>query len=160
MATSKGNWENSAGIGVFNHYGERGTQDSGGVIKTEGSTNELTLVIDGTMVSDGAIPRATATLPAGAKVTKAYVHVTEVFVLTGTTPTIDIGTQGTEGTNGFDITEAQAEALGVYEETTFAGTWAAELAASTVVDVALGGTTPASTSAGQATIVIEYVVLK
>ncbi|NOQ73238.1 MAG: hypothetical protein GQ574_14620 [Crocinitomix sp.] len=81
-------------------------------------------------------------------------------MLGGTTPVIDIGTESTEATNGFTITEAQAEAVGMYDLTSaLAGTWAAGLAADTTVGLLLGGTSPTVTSAGKAKIVIRYVAL-
>ncbi len=155
---SNGTWSTTGQPGgVFQHFGQRGLGDDTGIIKTVGSTNELVLYLTGTNVTSGVL-RATGVLPAGAKVTKAYSEVSEAFDLGGTTPTIDIGTQGTEGTNGFDLTEAQAEAIGTYEETTFTGTWLLRLAAQTVVDVALGGSTPTSLAGtGIAKVVIEYI---
>jgi hypothetical protein len=97
-------------------------------------------------------------LPAGAVVKNVYVEVQEAFVLGGTTPTILLGTDTSEVTNGFVISEAQAEAVATYDVTgTLTGTWAAPLAAETTVGLAMGGTSPTSTTAGKAKVIVEYV---
>lgn len=149
-------YESNTGLGVNNHYGERVRGNAIGHIKTEGAIKELTLDITGKMINNSFRPEVV--LPAGSLVVEAYADISEVFVVTGTTPTISIGTLGSEATNGVDISEAQAEAVGTVDITsTAAGTWAASLAAATTVGVGLGGTTPAVTDAGKATVVIRYV---
>jgi len=155
--TSLGTWESNTGLGVQSHYGARGTSDAGGVIVTEGIRNEVRLIVDGTMLSNGALPLARLKIPAGAKVIRADVAVSEAFTIGGTTPAVEIGTQGSEATNGFQITEAQAEAVGSVEITSFNGTWAAELAAETTIDVALSGTSPTSAATGEMSVTITYV---
>jgi len=150
-------FENMAVRGVPNFFGPRtSTEGVGGEFKTTGVVKELVLDITGQNILDDVWAVQTVTLPAGAKPLRAITEVTEAFVLGGTTPTIDVGTDGSEGTNGFDFTEAQAEAVGVVVDTTFAGTWAARLAADTLVSVALGGSTPTVTAVGRMKIVIEY----
>lgn len=158
---ANGTWEDTAGLGVENHYGPRGRGDDSGIIKTEGSTNEIVIYLTGTNVSNQELDRATGALPAGAYVNHAYLEVTEAFVLAGTTPVVEVGTQGSEATNGLSITEAQMENIGVveFDTTDMAGTWAARLAARTVVDVAMSGSSPTSTSAGAAKLVFEFVNL-
>lgn len=156
MATSQGTWEDSAGLSVNAHFGPRGTDDAGGQVKTAGTIQELRFVLDGTMLSNQTLPLTRQTIPAGSKVIDVTLDVNEVFVIGGTTPTLDIGTDGSEGTNGVDFSEAELEATGITVETTRAGTWNAELAAETTVNIALGGTTPTSTSAGSATVIIRY----
>lgn len=143
---------------VHNHFGPRDTGKTVGVIGTEGALNELTIHLDGAMVSDAAFPLLAPQLPAGALVISAYVEVEEVFTLGGTTPTINIGTEGSETTNGVEISEAQAEAVGTYDITsTRAGTWATGLTANTVVGLAMDGTTPTSAVTGKAKVVIRYL---
>lgn len=143
---------------VHNHYGPFSGGKTVGVIKTEGAINEMTIDLDGAMVSAEAFPLLAPKLPAYSKVVAVYVEVETVFTLGGTTPAVSIGTEGSESTNGFDISEAQLEALGVYDVTaTLAGTWAAGLTAETTVGIDLTGTTPTSASTGQARIVIQYV---
>lgn len=155
-----GNQGSNVTSDVSNHYGARDTGKTVGVSKTEGFVNELTINIDGDMVTAGAYALLAPSLPAKSIVEDVYMEVTEAFVLGGTTPVIDIGTESTEATNGFTITEAQAEAVGMYDLTSaLAGTWAAGLAADTTVGLLLGGTSPTVTSAGKAKIVIRYVAL-
>lgn len=146
---------------VNNQYGQRDTGDTNGVAKTEGFINELTIDLNGGNVGDGAYALLAPTLPAGAIIEDVYMEVTEVFVLGGTTPVIDVGTETSEATNGFTITEAQAEALGSYDLTgALSGTWAAPLAAATTVGVLLGGGgSNTVTAAGKAKLVIRYAKL-
>lgn len=143
---------------VNNHYGPRNTGKTVGVSRTAGFVNELTMDIDGTMVGNAAFPLLAPSIPAGSIIEDVYLVVEEAFVLGGTTPAIEVGTEGTEATNGFTITEAQAEATGTYDVTSaLSGTWAAGLAAATTVGLALSGTTPTVTSAGKARVVVRYV---
>lgn len=142
---------------VTNHYGERELGGAAGVIRTSGSQNELTVYATGETINDGFIPQVY--IPAGAAIVKAVAHVTEAFVMTGTTPTILIGTDGSEVTNGAVLDEVEGEAIGYYDITaSLVGTWAADtrLAADTLVGVALGGTTPAVTDAGRVAFIITY----
>lgn len=152
-------YENTAGLGVNNQYGPRGIQDGvvgGGKLPVNGSIDEIVLYITGADFGTGTSFDTKATLPAGAIVREVVAEVTEVFALGGTTPTINVGTNSSEGTNyGIELSEAQAEAVSTYDGTT-AGTWAATLAADTVIGVALDGTTPTVTSAGAAKVVIRY----
>ena len=151
-------YENKTGLNVHNHYGPRPTGGATGVYRTEGSENELTIIITGeTLNSTFELP---VDIPAGAVVTKATAHVTEAFVLGGTTPTINFGTKDSETTNGGSLSEAQAEATGYYDVTaSLAGTWDAEaaFAAKTSVGIALGGTTPtADSDVGRVVVVVKY----
>jgi len=142
---------------VNNHYGVRDTGKTQGRHQTDGAMNELVLDIDGTMVGNEAFPLIAPTLPAGAVIEDVFANVSEAFDLGGTTPVIEIGTEGSEATNGVTITEAQAEATGSYDLTSaLAGTWAAPLAAETTVGIDLDGTTPTVTSAGKVRVVIRY----
>lgn len=146
--------ENSAGLGVNNFYGPRPTPDGAtGVLKTEGAYNELTIELSGKNINDDVI---SGTLPAGAKPIEVIVDIEEVFALGGTTPTVEVGTDGSEATNGASISEAIMEAVGTTVITSFNGTWANRLAATTTVSVALGGTTPTVTDAGNGRIVVRY----
>ena len=157
-------FENSAGLGTYNHYGPRVSNvEDGGNIKTEGIVNELTFDVTGEFINDviaGGTSRSLSImkLPAGAKILSAIVDVTTVFVASGTTPTVRVGTEGSEASNNFAISEAQLEALGTYEITSFNGTWAAKLTADTQIGFSMGGSSsPAVTDAGAARIVIRYV---
>lgn len=150
--------ESNTGLGTFSRYGAPNTQEgvlSGGKVKSHGTVYEAAVYIRGENFSSGSFDTQ-YTLPAGAVVREVVAEVTEAFALGGTTPTINVGTNGSEGTNyGIELSEANAEATGTYDGTP-AGTWAAPLAADTVIGVALGGTTPTVTSAGEAKVIIRY----
>tara|TARA_R110000772_G_scaffold64511_3_gene144279 strand:- start:1761 stop:2228 length:468 start_codon:yes stop_codon:yes gene_type:complete len=150
--------ESNSGLNVLNIYGPRPVPDMArGTIKTEGGYNELTFEFSGKDINEN-LTNVLTTLPAGVRFVDFYVEVQEAFVVTGTTPGLEIGTSGTEETNGFTISEAILEAVGISAiSTTFAGTWAATLAADTAVGLALSGTTPVVTSAGHARIVARYL---
>lgn len=156
---SGGNVVTSKGT-PHNFFGPR--QDGGviGVNKVEGMKEELVFMLTGEMfndVPDGLMPFV---LPAGAVITDVYIDVEDVFVVTGTNPTVLIGTNTSEVTNGFVISEAILEATGSASLTsTLAGTWDAEvpLAANTTIGIALGGTgTPAITDAGKARVTVLF----
>lgn len=149
-------FEANTGLGVFNHYGARETGRGAGVFETDGLVNELVIDVNADLVSTGNFV-VTPIIPKGAIILNAYATVTEVFALGGTTPTILIGTDGTEVTNGVVVTQAEAQAIGSYTLAT-AGTWTGGtgLAADTTVGIALGGTTPTITTAGRMRVVIEF----
>ena len=154
-------FESNTGLNVVNHYGERGTQDgvaSGGELAGgEGAVKEAVIFIKGTDFTSGNFDTR-FTIPAGSKFLDAQAEVTEAFALGGTTPTINVGTNGSEGINyGIELSEANAEAAGTYYNATGAGTWANPLAGDTVIGVALAGTSPTVTSAGAAKVVIRYI---
>lgn len=151
-------FEDNNGLNVNNHYGVRDTGQTSGNIKTEGAKNQLSIQVDAKDIDVALF--ADPVLPAGALVTGAYVRVIEAFALGGTTPTILTGTDTSEVTNGLVLSEAQAEAVGLYDIFgTVTGTWAAMLAAETDVAIVLGGTTPTKTAAGSMEIIIEYIVV-
>lgn len=149
-------YENSAGLGVTNHYGP---MEIGGVgsYNVDGVMKELVIDINEDVIS-GDIPRDVVTIEAGALIVAAYWDTRDVFTLGGGTPTVLVGTDGSEVTNGLVVSEAIAEATGNADvSATLTGTWAAKLAAETTIGVALGGTTPTSTGTGQARLVIQYL---
>lgn len=154
-------YESNTGLGVNNHYGERGTQDGsigGGDLPGNGAIKEAIIYIKGEDFGAGTAFDTQYTIPAGSKFLEAYAEITEAFVLGGTTPTINVGTNATEATNyGLELSEAQAEATDEVYNGTGAGTWASPLAADTVIGVALDGTSPTVTSAGKAKVVIRYI---
>lgn len=150
---------NEAGLGVHNSYGPRRTRAPKGGISTEGSINELTVDVWGSSFADNVGEINTVILPKGAIVVDAYAKVSEAFSLSGTTPTIAIGTEGSEATNGVKLSKAQAESVGALKLTP-AGTWANALNADTEVSFALGGTSPkVDASKGKARVTIRYVHL-
>lgn len=143
--------------GVKNFYGPRDRfPASVGSVKTEGTSKELVFNFTGENYA-----RVAHTLPAGAIVRAAFVEITEVFALGGTTPTINIGISGSHGTNYVaEVSEAQAEALGTYVSTP-AGSLAVATptTAAHALVVALDGTTPTIGLGGQAKVVVRYDVL-
>lgn len=146
---------------VHNRYNGQKLGEQIGVNHSDTAVTEITMTITGEQllrdVATGDAFLLAPTLPVGAVLGDVIVQVKEAFVLTGTTPTILIGTQGSEVTNGFVISEAQAEAVGTYNVTgTKTGTWANPIAAAALVGVALGGTTPVVTAAGRMDVYIKY----
>jgi hypothetical protein len=155
-------YENTSGLNVRTFYGPMSqTEGTEGSIRTEGSIQELALVVTGAHVvgAGAAFDPTRAYLPAGAKVKEVLVNVQEVFsVSAGASNEINIGTQGSEATNGVPIPEASLEATGIYVITSFDGTWANQLAANTQIGLAdSGGGT--WTTAGKARVVIRYIQL-
>lgn len=154
-------FENSAGLGVYNQYGVRNTGGAVGVEHSKGSRKFLRLNLTGEMLNSGFLPPVK--LPKGARFVGGYIRVDEVFVVTGTTPTIEIGSAGSTATNGIVITEAELEALGTKAVSSFVGTWATNsatgLTAAALVDIALEGDTAVSSAQGKAEVVLEYVDL-
>ena len=144
--------------GVRNIYGGRDTGNSLGIIKTDGISNELTVDVTGDVLNDLLV--AEVKIPARSILVAAYFETTEVFVLGGTTPALEVGTSGSEATNGVTVTEAQLETVGADDITAaLAGTWAAgaALAAETTVGIAFSGSTPTATrGAGKARVTIQY----
>lgn len=146
---------------VHTKFAGRDLGEQVGVYHSQDGNTQISMTITGAqLVRDKATDDGFLVpikLPVGAVLEEVYVQVKEVFVLGGTTPTILIGTQGSEVTNGFVISEAQAEAVGTYNVTaTKTGTWASPIATAATVGVALGGTTPTVTDAGVLDVIIKY----
>lgn len=134
--------------GVTNFYGPRDSFDgAAGTVSRTGDPRQHILFISG-----ADLTAATIQLPAGFTSThQTLVEVQEAFNLGGTTPVINIGVSGSEGTNRVaQISEAQAEAIGTYSIAP-AGTLAVNtpLAAAATIVVALGGTSPTATGVGK-----------
>ena len=144
---------------VSQHYGARDTGKTVGVTNSDGFVREMVIDLDGDVVGNEAYPLQAPKLPANVRIEDVFLEVSEAFVLGGTTPGVEVGTATSEATNGVSITEAQLEAVGVYDLTgALSGTWAAAggLVAETLVGLALSGTSPTSTSAGKARLVVRY----
>ena len=152
-------YENNTGTNSRNFYGPRSRNEGiEGSYTTDNAISQLAFDITGANLNDDAFAFDLSILPAGSKPLRAIFHVDEAFDLGGTSPVISIGTDGSESTNGVDLDEASAEAVGAYviDATSFNGTWAARLAANTQVSVSLGGTTPTSGEGGHMRVVIEF----
>jgi hypothetical protein len=144
---------------VHNQFGPRNVGNTVGVNKVEGVKEELVIDLTPDLVNATVGPFRPFVLPAGAVITAVYMDVEDVFTLGGTTPAIEIGTSGTEATNGFTITEAQLEATGSVNLTAaLSGTWDAEvpLAANTTIGIVTSGTLPTVGAAGKARVTILF----
>ena len=145
--------------GVTNYYGPRKRFDTqAGQIGTTGSEKQLVIFFDGTNIS-----QVRATLPVGAVIHgNTVVEIAEAFNLGGTTPVLNIGLVGTEGTNRLaQISEAQAEATGTYSIAP-AGSLAVNtpLTAAADIRVALGGGGSNTIGAvGQAKVIVRYTTI-
>lgn len=144
---------------AYNQYGPRGTQDStilsGGEVHGDGIVKELVVYLNGDEFGGTATAVATSySLPAGAVVLDAVMEITEAITMGNADNDISVGTSGSEVTNGFDFDNTTG-AVGTYAHDAINGTWAAPLAADTVVAFDVAGTTP-SMDGGQAKVVIRY----
>lgn len=143
---------------VHNNFGPRGAGSTVGVNKVEGMKEELIIDLTPELINDGQL--IPFVLPAGAVVKDVYMDVEEAFVITGTGAGVEVGTQGSEATNGFSITEAQLEATDSVNLTSaLSGTWDGEvpLAANTIVNIVASGTTPVvAVGSGKARITILF----
>lgn len=142
--------------GVSNNYGPRETGGAIGTIGTVGAQNEFSFDFTGQILTDLII--SPVDIPAGAVITKAYLRVTEAFDLAVGT-VVEVGTDGSEATNGVSLLEADLESTGYVDVTAqLAGTWDAEvpLAADTRVGVALSAGSVADSDVGRAQLVVEY----
>lgn len=150
--------ESNTGLNVTNIYGPRPIPDMArGTMKTEGSTNELTFEFSGKDINEN-LTAVLTTLPSGVRFTNFFIEVQEVFVVTGTTPALEIGTNGSEVTNGFTISETLLETAGISDiAVAFAGTWDGTLATPTEVGFALSGAGATVTDAGHARVVASYI---
>lgn len=113
-----------SGLGVSNWYGSRDTGGFEGSYRTAGLTREYVFDFTGRTLADGDYSKVV--IPAGAAVIKAEIFVDEAFDLQAAS-VLEVGTKGSEATNGVSITEAELEAEGRVDLTSaLAGTWDAE----------------------------------
>lgn len=151
-------FEKTNGLGVNTHYGPRSSQDgvvSGGTIQKHGSVFEAVVYISGDDFDGGTSFNTELTIPSGAFPLDAYFEVTEAFTLGNADNVFNIGTDGSESTNGVSI--ANPDATGVTRDDTPKGTWGAALTADTAVGVSVTGTTAGVTAgSGKAKVVIRY----
>lgn len=148
--------ESNTGLGVSQYYGVRETGDAVGTFRTAGAQRELVAQITGETLSHLTV--GPTDIPAGSVITKAYVRVTEAFDLAGAS-VVEVGTDGSEATNGVSLLEADLESVGYVDVTAqLAGTWDAEavLAADTRVGIAFSAGSVTDDSVGKATLVVEY----
>lgn len=154
-------FQNAAGLNVNNFYGVRNTGGAVGVEFSQDSVSRLVIDFTGQSLADGYVPPVV--LPVGALVQSYRLDVQEAFVVTGTTPTLRFGAQGSVAANGVVLTEAELENVGMKTPASAgAGQWATNSAtgitAAARVAFDLGGTTPAiAATSGRAQLIIEYV---
>lgn len=151
---------NQAGINVSNFYGARETGSAVGLEHGEDSLARLSINITPEFLNGTFVPPVV--IPKGALFRSAILRVDEAFNITGTSPTVIIGAQGSEATNGIVLTEAELEAIGTKAPaSTGTGTWAQGSATGTTaaakVGKTLGGTTPVVTAGvGKAILTLTY----
>ena len=151
-------FESNSGLGVNNHYGPRKIGGGAGVIGTMGREVELSLDLDGVSVTGGGPKLVDYTIPAGSIIEKVFLVVTKVAEFGNSDNVVDVGTDTTEATNGFTITNDQLEAVATVDLTDqLSGTWASPLAADTQVGYAVSGTT-ASMTGGEAKVIVKYTI--
>jgi hypothetical protein len=143
--------------GVRNFYGPRTAYEGvGGSMATRDAERFAVAMFDGEHYADVEL-----IFPEGAVITgNAVVEINEAFALGGTTPVINVGKVGSEGTDRIaQISEAQAEAEGTYSIAP-AGALAINtpLTEQTTVTVALGGGTP-TIAGGKCKVIVPFQVL-
>ena len=146
---------------VHNHFGPMTEKGPEGIYNTDGMMEEISLEFTSTELNASSVYGRwliPLTLPTGAVIKDITVDVKSAFTLGGTSPTIQVGTQNSVGTNGITISQAQAQAVGVYVESSFSGTWASPLTAPATIDIQLGGTSPTATG-GRVKVYIRYIYL-
>jgi hypothetical protein len=115
--------ENTAGLGVNSRYGPVDIPDgAGGVVKTEGAYNELTIEFGGEDVN--ADLYHVEIDARNIRFVDWIVEVEEAPV--GLVGPISVGTYGTASVDGFNISAVQAASVGLVSlpDATFGGTWA------------------------------------
>jgi hypothetical protein len=154
-------YEDNTGLGVNNHYGPRETGAFNGELPSKGRERELVMDINGAAVTNGGALLDDAILPAGADITRVYVCVTTAATSWGNADNVvDVGTDTTEATNGFTMTDTIMDTVATTDMTSeLSGTWAAPLAAATTVGFAVSGTTAAMVG-GEAKLIIKYNITK
>ena len=154
-------YENSAGLGVLNHYGVRDTQDTslvgGGVIEGGGAARDYVLYFGGSEISANATDTA-LTLPAGCVIVGAVLEIVEAMDFFAATDDLAFGDSATApGTNGvqFDNTDG---VVGTYPAI-YNGTFAigSVLAADTLIASDYLGTGGASGGKGKVVFTVRKV---
>lgn len=155
-------YSNTAGLNAYNHYGARTTGGAIGAEHEYGSKHTVKIDITGQSIADniaGFMPPVY--LPKYANIDSVMLVVDEAFVVTGTTPNLEVGSYGSSATNGVLITEAELEAVGTKSiASTGQGTWtfanAAGLGAAAKIGMSLEGDTAIAATSGKGTIIITY----
>lgn len=139
-----GTWTNKDGLLI--KFGND-KNDMGVVGKhSEETLQDLSVTFSGATYGDVSL-----VIPAGFRVVRSIGRVTEAFALGGTTPALEVGWTG-DTDAAAKLTEAQAEAVGVYA-TDGAATTAVQTADRTLI-VSLTGTSPTIGTGGKATVTV------
>ena len=151
-------YENSAGLGVNNHYGVRDTEDGivgGGKVRGVGSLQEAVFYFTADdFVDNRAVVPAGGLLPAGAVVEGTTWEVTEVFDFATGAPSVAVSASATDITNRTgSLTNANSGVVGTYS-TTPAGTVTAPLTVDTQFYVTLSAASAVNAGKGKA--VVRY----
>lgn len=145
---------------VSNHYGPRNTGGTVGQFLTFGTKNEIGIDLTGEMLNQDKKILVAPVLPVGAIITGVNLKVDEAFDLGGTSPGVEIGTVGSEATNGVSLTESDLETVQTLVVTAAkSGTWNDPLTVETKIGIVLSGTSPTvDPSVGKARVIINYVM--
>lgn len=147
--------ETDAIRGTSSVYGTVEPGRAFGVVSTDGVSVEYRLDLTGQLLSDLVI--LDAVIPADTAVLKAVIVVEEAFDLAASS-VVEVGTDGSEATNGVSITEANLESTGRTDITAaLAGTFDAEavLAADTTIGIAFSAGSVSDASVGKARLLLE-----
>ena len=128
-----------------NYFGPRASGGVSGVLDVEGAIEQVVFALMGDEINDNLGPLTPQWLPKGSIIRDVWFQGEVAGTMTGTTPTLLIGTKGSEVTNGLVLSQAIVQGVLASRLTgTLVGTWAVNtpLAARTQIGFALGGTTP------------------
>jgi len=149
--------ESNTGLNVQAHYGPRSTEDGrlgAGQVQGAGVEKEHVVYIRGDDFDSGTSFNTILTVPAGSFLDEAILEVEEVFVVGNADNVINIGTDTSELTNGVQILDPETAAV---TKDAGNGTWAAELAADTLVGVSVTGTTASiAAGSGKAKVILRF----
>lgn len=144
---------------VHNWFGPRASGQTTGVLEVDGTIEQLRISITGDMLNDLTGPLIDTYLPIGSTIRDVYWDTVTAFDLSGTTPTILVGTSTSEVTNGLVVSEAVAESTNTARLTsTLTGTWTVNtpLQARTKIGIVLGGTNPVAARTGKGILTVEF----
>ena len=146
--------------GVLAQYGAREVGRAAGIIKTEGSNNELVIDLTGQLLNDGLV--LPLVVPDGSVFTGiAKLLVSEAFDLAAAS-VVEVGEQGLEATNGVSLLEVDLESTGNKDVSgALAGEWAvtSQVAGNHTVDIVFSAGSVADATVGRAKLILEYIHL-
>jgi len=149
-------YENSAGLGVRNHYGPKLMNEKfGGITTTGGAVKQAEWVFSYDDLPVNGTGDMEALIPAGSYINKAWIEV--VTAMAGTSGTLTVGLEEPDGTiidvDGIDVAVAQAALV--------ANAWidcnGALVDSGIGVDAQLLVSTGGTVTAGEFRVVVEYI---